>query len=92
MESGIPISGELHTVTLPFTATQNIMMQVKITHATDNNTHYLYLKSEKYGNQYYAFVGGAVGGATSEWVPVQKGDTISLQGSSGASGSYAIFS
>ena len=91
MNSGIYISNELQTITLPFTAQSNVMMQIKIAHTVDDVVHYCYLKSNFYGNNYYSFVGAARGGATVEWFPVKKGDTISFQGASGATATYAIF-
>ena len=92
IDSGIYISNELQTVTLPFTAQSNIMMQIKIGHTVDDIVHYCYLKSNFYGNNYYSFVGAARGGMTVEWFPVKKGDTISFQGASGATATYAVFS
>lgn len=92
IDSGIYISNELQTVTLPFTAQSNIMMQIKIGHTVDNVVHYCYLKSNFYGNNYYSFVGAACGGMTVEWFPVKKGDTISFQGASGATATCAVFS
>ena len=90
--TGIQISNELQTITLPFTAQSNVMMQIKIAHTVDDVVHYCYLKSNFYGNNYYSFVGAARGGATVEWFPVKKGDTISFQGASGATATYAVFS
>lgn len=90
--TGIQISNELQTITLPFTAQSNVMMQIKIAHTVDDVVHYCYLKSNFYGNNYYSFVGVARGGTTVEWFPVKKGDTISFQGASGATATYAVFS
>ena len=67
------------------------MMQIKIAHTVDDVVHYCYLKSNFYGNNYYSFVGAARGGATVEWFPVKKGDTLSFQGASGATATYAVF-
>ena len=92
IDSGIHISNELQTITLPFTAQSNVMMQIKITHILDDIGHYCYLRSDFYGNNYYSFVGASRGGMTSEWFPVKKGDTISFQGASGATATYAVFS
>lgn len=93
IDSGIHISNELQTVTLPFTAQSNVMMQIKLSHVLDDIGHYCYLSSNFYGNNYYSFVGGSRGGMTSEWFPVKKGDTISFQAASGLSAiAYAVFS
>lgn len=91
IDSSICISNELQTIKLPFTAQSNVMMQIKIAHTVDDVVHYCYLKSNFYGNNYYSFVGAARGGATVEWFPVKKGDTISFQGASGATATYAVF-
>ena len=92
IDSSICISNELQTITLPFTAQNNVMMQIKIAHILDDIGHYCYLKSNFYGNNYYSFVGASRGGMTSEWFPVKKGDTISFQGASGVSAiTYAVF-
>lgn len=92
ISTGIQISNELQKITLPFIAQSNVMIQIKIAHNLDDVVHYCYLKSNFYGNNYYSFVGVARGGMTTEWFPVKKGDTISFQGASGATATYAVFS
>ena len=79
LNSNIITMTGLKTVTLPYTATKNTMMNVRFKTANNlgnDKGGYLYLRSSKYGYHYYSYAGQTHGGQISDWFPVEKGDTI----------------
>ena len=75
----------LTQVTMPYTATKNVMANLRFTTQRSNLT-YVYLVSAKFGNYYLSPLIYNGGNARhSEWFPITKGDTISIDTQSGAS-------
>ena len=68
-------TGTLTSVSMPYTVPQDTMMRVNLTSSSGS---LLYLASQKFGSYY--FCDGAQAGQTKNaWIPLVKGDVISIQ-------------